>query len=81
VVGGRSDEKDDPDRRAEERREVDVDLVLAQLLEAVLEREDEEKREEHLRAGHGKPVLLNELAPFPVELIRRSLFPPRHAAV
>jgi hypothetical protein len=48
---------------------------------ALLEREDEQEREEHLGAWHGEPVLLDELAPFLVELFRRPLLPPRHAAV
>jgi hypothetical protein len=81
VIGGRRDQQDDPHRRAEERGEVDVDLVLRQLLEPLLERQDEQEGEEHLRAGHGKPVLLDELAPFLVELFRRPLVPPGHAAV
>jgi len=43
--------------------------VLGQLSEALLEREDQEEGEEHLRPRHGEPVLLDELAPFLVELV------------
>ncbi len=43
--------------------------MIGQLTEALLEREDEEEGEEHLRARHGEPMLLDELAPFLVELL------------
>ena len=64
---GRRDQEDDRDRRAEERRVVDVLLLVRQALEAVLEREDEQEGEEHLHSRHGQAVLLDELAPLLVE--------------
>jgi hypothetical protein len=72
--GRRRDEEDDRCRGAEQRSEVDVDLALRELLEALLEREHEEEGEENLRARHGEPVLLDELAPLLIEVLRRLLF-------
>jgi hypothetical protein len=53
--------------------------VIGQLTEALLEREDEQEGEEHLCPRHGEPVLLDELAPFLVELLLAASLVVRHA--
>ena len=77
--GGRRDQEDDRDRGAQERGVVDIDLVIGQLAEALLEREDEEEGKEHLCPRHGEPVLLDELTPFLVELLLAASLVVRHA--
>ena len=48
--------------------------AVVEPLEALLEREDEQEREQNLRPRHREAVLLDELAPLLVEVV----FPPAH---
>jgi hypothetical protein len=74
VCSRRRDQQDDRDRRADQGGVVDGHLAVVEPLEALLEREDEQEREQNLRPRHREAVLLDELAPLLVEVV----FPPAH---
>src|SRR5581483_7882060 len=69
VVRGRGDEARDRAEREQERREPDVALQCVGLLEAVVERDDEQEREQDLNAGQREAKLLEELLELAVEAV------------
>ena len=72
--------RDEARHRAEsehECREPDVALEVVRLAEAVVEGDDEEKREQDLHSGERKPELLQQLLELSVELFLLRLL--RHA--
>jgi creatinine amidohydrolase/Fe(II)-dependent formamide hydrolase-like protein len=73
VVGGRGDEEGGRQRGAEKHGQVDAALESAQAGEALRERDDEEKGEQHLDPRQGDPKLAEKLVEVAVESLGRRL--------